>query len=283
MAYAHTGAFSNQPAEDLADLLLADEPGGLNPRLVLLLGVGGQRGRAEAGPPILPGDRAARPRPHHRPPPILPRKRPSARSPPAATRCAGRTTNRFWAKRTAWCRRASPTGSGTRARATPPTSIACPTNWRPSSGASAPETVMAFLAEPVVWRHRRLASPPCPATSRASAPSADRHGALLILDEVMCGMGRTGTPHAWQQEGVAPDIQVIAKGLGGGLSAHRRHPDPRPHRPGLGRGLRRVPARSDLPGAPRRLRRRAGGAADHPRGRTCWPTSAPWAPAWRPR
>jgi adenosylmethionine-8-amino-7-oxononanoate aminotransferase len=44
----------------------------------------------------------------------------------------------------------------------------------------------------------------------------DRHGALLIFDEVMCGMGRTGTTHAWEQEAVAPDIQAIAKGLGGG-------------------------------------------------------------------
>jgi adenosylmethionine-8-amino-7-oxononanoate aminotransferase len=39
---------------------------------------------------------------------------------------------------------------------------------------------------------------------------------LLILDEVMCGMGRTGTTHAWEQEDIAPDIQAIAKGLGGG-------------------------------------------------------------------
>lgn len=54
----------------------------------------------------------------------------------------------------------------------------------------------------------------------------DRHGALLILDEVMCGMGRTGTLHAWQGEGeeegpeggvgVVPDLQAVAKGFAGG-------------------------------------------------------------------
>lgn len=44
----------------------------------------------------------------------------------------------------------------------------------------------------------------------------DKYGALLILDEVMCGMGRTGTMHAWEQEGVVPDIQTFGKCLGGG-------------------------------------------------------------------
>ncbi|MDO9489335.1 MAG: aminotransferase class III-fold pyridoxal phosphate-dependent enzyme, partial [Sphingomonadaceae bacterium] len=44
----------------------------------------------------------------------------------------------------------------------------------------------------------------------------DRHGALLILDEVFCGMGRTGAMHAWEHEGVSPDIQTVAKGLGAG-------------------------------------------------------------------
>lgn len=46
----------------------------------------------------------------------------------------------------------------------------------------------------------------------------EKYGALLILDEVMCGMGRTGTMHAWEQEDVVPDIQTVGKGLGGGYA-----------------------------------------------------------------
>jgi adenosylmethionine-8-amino-7-oxononanoate aminotransferase len=78
-----------------------------------------------------------------------------------------------------------------------------------------PDTVIAFCAETVVGATLGCATA-LPGYFRAMREVCDRHGALLILDEVMSGMGRTGTLHAWEQEGIHPDIEVIAKGLGGG-------------------------------------------------------------------
>jgi adenosylmethionine-8-amino-7-oxononanoate aminotransferase len=60
------------------------------------------------------------------------------------------------------------------------------------------------------------AVPPVPGYFKRVREICDRHGILLILDEVMCGMGRTGTLYACEQDGVAPDMIAIAKGLGGG-------------------------------------------------------------------
>ena len=60
------------------------------------------------------------------------------------------------------------------------------------------------------------AVPPVADYFRRIREICDRYGVLLILDEVMCGMGRTGTLHACEQDGVAPDLMTIAKGLGGG-------------------------------------------------------------------
>ncbi|RWO02263.1 aspartate aminotransferase family protein [Mesorhizobium sp.] len=78
-----------------------------------------------------------------------------------------------------------------------------------------PDTVMAFVAEPVVGATAG-AVPAVPGYFRRVRAICDRYGVLLILDEVMCGMGRTGTLHACEQDGVAPDLMTIAKGLGGG-------------------------------------------------------------------
>ncbi|AEO55154.1 hypothetical protein MYCTH_2055700 [Thermothelomyces thermophilus ATCC 42464] len=78
-----------------------------------------------------------------------------------------------------------------------------------------PETVCAFIAEPVVGAALGCV-PSVPGYFKAVQAVCRKYGALLILDEVMCGMGRTGTLHAWEQEGVAPDIQTFGKALGGG-------------------------------------------------------------------
>ncbi len=77
------------------------------------------------------------------------------------------------------------------------------------------ENVIAFVAETVVGATAG-AVPPAPGYFRRIREICDRHGILLILDEVMSGMGRTGTLHACEQEGIAPDLMAIAKGLGAG-------------------------------------------------------------------
>ena len=78
-----------------------------------------------------------------------------------------------------------------------------------------PEKVMAFILEPVSGAALGCV-PAVPGYIEAMKEVCHKHGALLILDEVMCGMGRTGFSHAWQIEGVAPDILIIGKGLGAG-------------------------------------------------------------------
>ena len=80
-----------------------------------------------------------------------------------------------------------------------------------------PKNVIAFVAETVVGATIG-AVPPVPGYFKRVREICDRHGILLILDEVMCGMGRTGTLHACEQEGISPDLMTIAKGIGGGFA-----------------------------------------------------------------
>ena len=77
------------------------------------------------------------------------------------------------------------------------------------------DQVIAFVAEPVVGATLGAVTA-VPGYFKAIREVCDRYGVLLILDEVMCGMGRTGTIFAFEQEGIVPDIVTIAKGLGGG-------------------------------------------------------------------
>ncbi|PVH78850.1 putative aminotransferase [Cadophora sp. DSE1049] len=80
-----------------------------------------------------------------------------------------------------------------------------------------PQKVIAFFAETVVGATTGCV--PAPVGYFAGVRKVcDKYGILLILDEVMCGMGRTGTPFAFEQENVVPDIVSIGKGLGGGYA-----------------------------------------------------------------
>ena len=78
-----------------------------------------------------------------------------------------------------------------------------------------PDRVIAFCAETVVGATAG-ALPPTRGYLQGVRALCDRYGILYIADEVMCGMGRTGTLHAVEQEGVVPDLMTLAKGLGGG-------------------------------------------------------------------
>ena len=78
-----------------------------------------------------------------------------------------------------------------------------------------PEQVMAFLAEPVVGATAGALCP-VPGYLARIREICDQYGVLLIFDEVMCGMGRTGALFAGDVDGVTPDIVAIAKGLGAG-------------------------------------------------------------------
>ncbi|AKU23824.1 aspartate aminotransferase family protein [Massilia sp. NR 4-1] len=80
-----------------------------------------------------------------------------------------------------------------------------------------PERVIGFCAEPVVGATGG-AIPPTPGYLRGVRALCDKYGILFIADEVMCGMGRTGTLYAVEQEGVLPDLLTLGKGLGAGYA-----------------------------------------------------------------
>ncbi len=78
-----------------------------------------------------------------------------------------------------------------------------------------PERAIAFIAETVVGSTLG-AAPPAPGYFKEIRRICDEHGVLMVLDEVMSGMGRTGTLFACEQDGVVPDMIAVAKGLGAG-------------------------------------------------------------------
>ncbi|MCS3898097.1 adenosylmethionine-8-amino-7-oxononanoate aminotransferase [Bradyrhizobium japonicum USDA 38] len=214
LAYAHTAFFSSEPAEALAETLVGHEPGGL----AYAYFVSGGSEAIEASIKLARQYFIERGEPQRQH--FIARRQ----------SYHGNTLGALAAGGNAW-RRApyAPLLSGAFSHVTP--AFAYHEKHEGESDAQfvarlaaeleaefrrlGPDTVAAFLAEPVVGATAGAVTAP-DGYFKAVREICDRHGALLILDEVMSGMGRTGTTHAWEQEGVAPDIQAIAKGLGGG-------------------------------------------------------------------
>ncbi|MDT7952035.1 MAG: aspartate aminotransferase family protein [Acetobacteraceae bacterium] len=216
MAYAHTGFFTSEPAEALADFLLADEPGGMTHAFFVSSGSEAMEAAVK-----------------------LARQYAIEIGEPGRVNIIGRRQSYHGTTLGALA------AGGHVARRAPYEPILSPAFSKVSPcfayhyqgpGESdaeyvarlaaeleaefqrlGPETVAAFCAETVVGAATGCVTA-VPGYFAAIRAVCDRHGALLILDEVMCGMGRTGTLHAWEQEGVAPDIQAVAKGLGGGYA-----------------------------------------------------------------
>src|SRR5205085_8633597 len=214
LAYAHTGFFSSEPAEELAERLVGDEPGGLAYAYL----VSGGSEAVEASIKLARQYFIERGEPQ--------RQRFIARR----QSYHGNTLGALAAGGNA-CRREpyAPLLSSAFSHVTPAFAYHEKRDSESEVDFVArlvaeleaefqrlgPENVAAFIAEPVVGATAGCVPAP-EGYFRAVREICDRHGALLILDEVMCGMGRTGTRHAWEQEGIAPDIEVVAKGLGGG-------------------------------------------------------------------
>jgi adenosylmethionine-8-amino-7-oxononanoate aminotransferase len=214
LAYAHTAFFSSEPAEQLAETLVGHEPGGL----AYAYFVSGGSEAIEASIKLARQyflERGEKQR-HH----FIARRQ----------SYHGNTLGALAAGGNAWRREPyAPLLSSSFSHVTP--AFAYHEKHEGETDAAfvarlgseleaefqrlGPDTVAAFIAEPVVGATAGCVPAP-EGYFRSVREICDRHGALLILDEVMCGMGRTGTMHAWQQEGIAPDIQAIAKGLGGG-------------------------------------------------------------------
>jgi adenosylmethionine-8-amino-7-oxononanoate aminotransferase len=214
LAYAHTGFFSSEPAEALAEHLVGEEPGGL----AYAYFVSGGSEAIEASIKLARQYFIERGEPQ--------RQRFIARR----QSYHGNTLGALAAGGNAWRREPyAPLLSQAFSHVTP--AFAYHEKRDDESEADfvarlaaeleaefqrlGPDTVAAFVAEPVVGATAGCVPAP-EGYFRSVRDICNRHGALLILDEVMCGMGRTGTRHAWEQEGIAPDIQAVAKGLGGG-------------------------------------------------------------------
>jgi adenosylmethionine-8-amino-7-oxononanoate aminotransferase len=214
LAYAHSGSFTSEPAEALADLLLHDEPGGLTHAFIVSSGSEAMESALKLGRQYFVEKGESRRTK------FIARRQSYHGNTLGALALGGHTARRapYEPILSPLCSRVSPCfayhyqhpGESDAAYV-----ARLAAELDAEFQRVGPDTVIAFCAEPVVG-----ATAGCVTAVLGYFPAmravCDRYGALLILDEIICGTGRTGTMHAWEQEGVTPDIQTIGKGLGGG-------------------------------------------------------------------
>jgi adenosylmethionine-8-amino-7-oxononanoate aminotransferase len=214
MAYAHTGFFSSEPAEALADVLLDGNPGGLSHAFLVSSGSEAMESALKmARQYFLERDEPRRTR--------FIARRQSYHGNTLGALAAGGNVHRRRPYEPLFSARYSHVSPCFAFHYRQPDESDAQYVSRLAAELEAefqrfgPETIAAFCAEPVVGATSGCVTA-VPGYFAAVGEVCQRHGALLILDEIMCGNGRTGTMHAWEQEGVTPDIEVIGKGLGGG-------------------------------------------------------------------
>ncbi|MBM3598455.1 MAG: aspartate aminotransferase family protein, partial [Alphaproteobacteria bacterium] len=213
LAWTHTSFFTSEPAEQLADLLIADAPGDLDK----VYFVTGGSEAVEAGIKLARQYyvELGQPQRHH----IIARRQSYHGNTLGALAAGGNAMRRQMfqpilidATHIAPCYAY---------RDKQPNETEEVYGWRVADELEqailklGPETVALFIAEPVVGATLG-AVPAVPGYFKRIREICDKYGVLLMFDEIMCGMGRTGTLYACEQEGVAPDLMSIAKGLGGG-------------------------------------------------------------------
>lgn len=215
LSFAHTGLFTNQPAEDLADYLIARAPEGTGDGRVMYLGSGSEAMEAalklarqyhlENGQPERARIIARMPSYHGNTLGALAVSGHAGRRAPFAPLLVD--VEHIDA---AYAYRFQHIGE-----AEADFALRMANQLEERIRALGPDTVAAFVAEPVVGAS--LGSQPAPAGYyQRIREICDTYGVLYIADEVMCGMGRTGSLFALEQEGIAADITTMAKGLGAG-------------------------------------------------------------------
>jgi adenosylmethionine-8-amino-7-oxononanoate aminotransferase len=213
LAYAHTGFFTTDVAEELADRLVADAPAGLDH--VYLVSGGSEAVEAALKMARQFFTETGQPQRRH----IIERRQSYHGNTLGALAAGGNEWRRAQFKPLLMDAHHIAPCFAYREQMAGETDAAYATRAAGELEAKilelGPDTVCAFIAEPVVGATAG-AVPAVGDYFKQIRAICDRYGVLLILDEVMCGMGRTGSLYACEQDGVVPDLLTIAKGLGGG-------------------------------------------------------------------